>query len=218
VAPSTLPGFDALSLAQPQKGYRFGPESLVIADLLARFAPQSPDRVLDLGCGCGVLGLIASATTGAQAVLVERNQEMAGFARRNLGRLPGAELRVGDLRDIDLPTCDLVVANPPFFDPGDGTESGRASTREATHAFHGAVEEFVTVAARCLSSAGQCWVVYPADRLVRLLDAASAAALHPAAIVSLHARHTRRAYRVWACFETIPTPTRHLCLSTWTDR
>ena len=59
-APLAAPSEDTLFSGrlicrQPEHGYRFS----VDAVLAAHFAgPAATDRVLDLGCGCGVIGLI----------------------------------------------------------------------------------------------------------------------------------------------------------------
>lgn len=84
---------------------------------LANFTVREPvDRVLDLGCGCGVQGLLA--TDHARTVVgVDRNPRALAFARFNarLNGIRSAEFREGDLFEpVAGEAFDLVVGNPPF--------------------------------------------------------------------------------------------------------
>ena len=49
----------AVTLAQPRRGYRFNIDSVLLADFTRRIV-SSPveDLVVDLGAGCGVVGLL----------------------------------------------------------------------------------------------------------------------------------------------------------------
>jgi drug/metabolite transporter (DMT)-like permease len=59
----------ANALSQPRAGYRFGPENLLLPDLLLDAPHRAPSTLIDLGAGCGILGLLGAMTTGA---LLER--------------------------------------------------------------------------------------------------------------------------------------------------
>ena len=77
-------------------------------------------RIVDLGCGNGVLGLIAASLNPAATLLFRDESHMAiASARENFGaafaqaRL--AEFAVGDcLQGVDSDSQDLVLLNPPF--------------------------------------------------------------------------------------------------------
>jgi 16S rRNA (guanine1207-N2)-methyltransferase len=76
-------------------------------------------RILDIGCGNGVMGSFATArSTGARAVMVDCNARAVGAARRSiaLNGLVGAEAILRrDLEDLPGGPFDLIVANPPYF-------------------------------------------------------------------------------------------------------
>ena len=106
-------------LLEPKRGYRFRAESTLISELV------SPDalKILDLGAGCGVVGLSAAAAApNARVTLVERNTVLASLARENLASSPAEGCVVEtDLRDAELDgPFDLIVTNPPYFRPGSG--------------------------------------------------------------------------------------------------
>ena len=209
----------ANALSQPVAGYRFGPENLLLPDLLLDAPHHAPSTLIDLGAGCGVLGLLGAMTTGAACWLVERNAEMVEHLQRNLTSVSTpAHIVSGDLRSCDLPTADLIVANPPFFRVGEGMRSKHETVRDATHSHHGELHDFVRVAAASLAPGGHLWLLYPTDRIGQLFDAAAEQDLHLTALYNLHARHTGRSYRVWCRLERQPAPLRLVCMSVLTDR
>ena len=209
----------AASLSQPRVGYRFGPENLLLPELLSAFPHPAPEAVLDLGAGCGILGLLASWTTGANCFLAERNPELLAHLRKNIEQqAPSGEVLEGDLREQPLPPVDIVVANPPFFRVGDGMRSKHETVRDATHAHHGEVDDFLRAGETSLRPGGHLWLLYPADRLTQALDAALSVDLAPSVICSIHARHSARSYRCWVRLERSPKPLTYLALSLLTDR
>ncbi len=73
-------------------------------------------RTLDLGTGCGYLGLVASAFS-SEVVATDRNERAVAMARFNarLNQIDRMETRVGDLWDpVVGERFDLVLSNPPF--------------------------------------------------------------------------------------------------------
>jgi len=76
------------------------------------------DRVLDLGCGWGAVGVAAakSAPEG-HVVLTEVNRRAARLARDNLerNRVRNAEVRIGpSYVPVPEEEFDLIATNPPF--------------------------------------------------------------------------------------------------------
>jgi tRNA1Val (adenine37-N6)-methyltransferase len=209
----------ANALSQPRAGYRFGPENLLLPDLLLDAPHSAPQTLIDLGAGCGVLGLLGAMTTGAECWLVERNAEMVEHLQRNRTAVSTpVQIVSDDLRSCDLPAADLIVANPPFFRVGEGMRSKHETVRDATHSHHGELYDFVSVAASRLAPGGHLWLLYPTDRIGQLFDAATAQDLHLTALYNLHARHTGRSYRVWCRLERQPAPMRMVCMSVLTER
>jgi SAM-dependent methyltransferase len=124
-------------MAQPEHGFRFAVDSL----LLAGFAPRA-DRVLDLGTGCGVIGLgyLLLHEAGPTVLGVDSNARMISCARLNAKRLglsPSFQPLLADVveirRDQDLQpeSFDLVLLNPPFRIPGSGRLSVNPLKRAA---------------------------------------------------------------------------------------
>jgi 16S rRNA (guanine1207-N2)-methyltransferase len=86
--------------------------------LIENLSLRRTDRVLDLGCGWGAVGVAAakSAPEG-RVLLTDVNRRAARLARDNLekNRIRNAEVRVGPLYEpIDEETFDVIATNPPF--------------------------------------------------------------------------------------------------------
>jgi len=97
------------------------------------------DRVLDLGCGTGLAGLVAARRAGpGSVVLVDSDLRAVRSARRTLeaNRIANAEVVLSDgvsMVSEDAP-FDVVITNPPFH-------QGRKIDYEVARAFiHGAYQ------------------------------------------------------------------------------
>jgi len=75
-------------------------------------------RILDVGCGWGAIGLAAAKTAPtATVVLTDVNQRAVRLARKNLARngVRSAEVRLGSLFEpVAGQTFDLILSHPPF--------------------------------------------------------------------------------------------------------
>ena len=82
--------------------------------LLAAYG-ESKGRVLDLGCGSGYLALMA-AKGADEVVAVDRSKEAVDLVEKSAAA-NGVEIKtaVGDFRELDLPPCDVIFTNPPFY-------------------------------------------------------------------------------------------------------
>ncbi|QKW18717.1 methyltransferase [Kitasatospora sp. NA04385] len=111
----------------------------------------APRRIVDLGCGNGVLGTAAAlADPHAELLFVDESFQAVASAeetfRTNLGPGRGAEFLVGDaLADVPTASADLVLLNPPFH-------SHQATTDTIAH-------RMFTGARRVLRPGGELHVV-----------------------------------------------------------
>ncbi len=169
-----------ITLSQPEKGFRAGLDSV----LLGAAVRAGTGRLLDLGAGVGTAGLVSlSLGRTANAVLVERDAPTAELARENIesnGFGDYAAVITLDIlasgpakRAAGLPEnhFDTVIANPPFFEVGQGTLAPEASRADARHMDGSALDAWVRCAAGCTRGGGELIVVYPAQGLVPLLNA-----------------------------------------------
>jgi tRNA1Val (adenine37-N6)-methyltransferase len=154
-----------LILWQPARGqgYRFNLDPV----LLANFAAPG-DHVVDLGAGCGVVGLMLLAMGKAERVTaVEVQPELAELARRN-ARENGLEERytvlTGDLRDQHFPEADRVVFNPPYYPLSSTRGSPDVGRDHARREHHGTLQDFTERSLGALKDGGTAAAIVPIAR------------------------------------------------------
>lgn len=76
------------------------------------------DKVLDLGCGYGVVGILAARLIGeGNVVMCDISERAVECARRNaeLNGVPGVDIRISNgLDDIADDDFTLILSNPPY--------------------------------------------------------------------------------------------------------
>ncbi|HXQ49314.1 MAG TPA: methyltransferase [Thermoplasmata archaeon] len=86
--------------------------------LIENLTLATTDRVLDLGCGWGAVGVAAARSArDGHVVLTEVNRRAARLARLNVERnhADNAEVRVGDLfAPVAGERFDVIATNPPY--------------------------------------------------------------------------------------------------------
>lgn len=154
----------------------YPPNPLGLAELV-RTEVRPGERVLDLGTGSGVNGIVAAAI-GADVVAVDVNPVAVDCARANAaanGVGDRVDARVSDVFENVEGTFDLVVFDPPFrwFRPNDLWERGTADENyDALTRFFAEVVERLTPGGRILLSFGTTGDI---DYLHELVDRAGLA-------------------------------------------
>jgi tRNA1(Val) A37 N6-methylase TrmN6 len=185
----------SIRLLQPRRGYRFSIEPV----LLGRFVRARPrDAVLDLGAGCGVLGIvIAAINRPREVVAIELQPHLADLIARNaaLNQIPNlraiaADLRAHKIPDLSPASFDLVVANPPFHALSAGRESPDRGRRIARGGAGASLAEFVAAARRFARNGARVAFVLGAARSAELISLMRSHRLEPKRIRFVHPRAT----------------------------
>ena len=104
---------------ETQKGL-FSPEHIDRGTLamLSHVKFDSGMRIMDLGCGCGIVGIVAAKITGEDNVFMsDADPKAVETARRNAERngVGGVTLFISDgFWDVDANDFDLILSNPPY--------------------------------------------------------------------------------------------------------
>lgn len=161
---------------QHRGGYRFSIDSV----LLAHFPKiRKNEKILDLGTGCGIIGLILSyrhADLRVSITGLELQPELAALARLNIaenGYDNSFSLIEGDLHEfrtlIQAESFSLVTANPPFYAKGSGRVSHNPEAMTARHQDEDGLDVFVESASFSVRNRGRVIFIYPAELLAELL-------------------------------------------------
>lgn len=181
-------------LFQPEGTFRFSMDAL----LLARFAGAAKYRTaVDLGTGCGVIGLTMLlenerlSVTGVelQSALLDaakQNAEYLGVAERFSGVLAD----VGAIRQSELvaESADVVISNPPYRRQNQGRHSATQERTCALFETEGALAAFVQTASFLVKNKGAFCCIFPSERLDELMGACSQNKLTPKRIKFIHSK------------------------------
>ncbi|MBE0584817.1 MAG: methyltransferase [Desulfofustis sp.] len=176
----------ALSCRQYYRGYRFSVDSV----LLGHFPlVRAGDSILDLGAGCGIIGLILlfrHLHRGISVTGIEQQEDLLKLAVQNRddnGYHDRMHLIQGQVEQIDrflaAESYSLVIANPPFYRPGSGRLCADRQTTTARHQRECGLQGFVDAAAYASKNRGRVVFVYPAQQTVELLVSLTARRLEP---------------------------------------
>lgn len=164
--------------------------------LLSAFAlVRRGERALDLGCGCGALGvLLLGASSDAVCDGVELSCGAAALARENYascGFATRGEIFTADLREKNVFACgayDVCISNPPYFTAAEGALSPRADLAAARGDAAATLDDVCRAAARALRWGGRFYLCYPPRRVEYLHACLAKAGFHVKALRFVHQR------------------------------
>lgn len=163
---------------QHKNGYRFSIDAVLAAHF---HIPKKGERILDLGCGCGIIGLLmmfrwpetidfvsSLEIQPSLKKLADHNYAANGYADR-------CTCQLGDTRNIleyfEPESFSHVVCNPPFYQITQGRQNVDSESRVARHQVAGDLDDFVRAAAAVVKNRGSAVFVYPADMFLDLSNA-----------------------------------------------
>lgn len=172
--------------------------------LIGAWANPEGGRILDVGCGSGLISLMmAQRNHYAEIIGIDIDEPSVGEANQNFAVSPWKDrlrcflLSFDELESTDLfpgKGFDLIVSNPPFFDSG--MKVLDSSRKVARHKGSLSPEILINKAAWLLNPGGRLAMVVPAQYSKSLLLAAKKSYLLPKRITSVKYHDTSTVKRV----------------------
>lgn len=184
--------FDGLKIIQREDAFRFGTDAVLLSDFVLL---KKRSRVADLGTGTGIIALLLAAHhEDTQVDAVEIQEDMADMAQRSveLNEL-GQRVRVHGMDMRKAPALlgcglyDAVVSNPPYSKPGAALLPQNENKRISRIETEISIEEICSCAFLLLKTGGRFSVIFPAQRMLEMMNAMQKARLTPKRIRCVHA-------------------------------
>ena len=159
-------------------GFPLSTDSMVLADFVR--LPKNA-RILDLGSGCGTLGLLLCAKhAGCTVTGIELDEKAHAAAAENIRR-NGLDSRLfslcADLRTMPYEpgSFHVCVSNPPYFSGGAAHSRDPLARREDCCT----PRDLFAAASKALRFGGDFFLVHKPERLAELCFEATSAGLEP---------------------------------------
>ncbi len=190
-----------LTIFQPKTGYRFSLDPLILA---AHIHPARGDRIIDMGCGCGIISLILGVRhQNIHITGVEIQKNLALLAQKNTvqNRLDSRiHILHQDIRNLSrteiTQPAEIIVSNPPYKKKATGRLNPDTKKALARHEITLDIATLVDKAALFVKPGGQLCLIFPAPRMEELILCLTSAGFAPHWIRLVHFRPAGPAQRV----------------------
>ncbi|MDD5406793.1 MAG: methyltransferase [Sulfurovaceae bacterium] len=186
-------------LYQSPSGYCYNSDSIFLVHFISFFAPKG--RMLDVGCGVGIVGLVLSSKFGVTPSIIDKQLSMIEYAGHNYGiNQITVETHNMDFLDFkpSLP-FDIVVSNPPFY--ADGViKSENNSLHIARYATHLPLDDFFAKVHKILSPQGRFFFCYDAKQIGDIFSSLKKYHLTPEVVRFVHSKSEKESkLALFAC-------------------
>ncbi len=201
-------------LYQPESGYCYNSDSIFLYDFISSFNPRG--KVLDIGAGCGVVGLlVARDNPKVELEAVEKQDIFVQLATTN-ARVNKIDYKLhqSDFLDLDETVkYDYIISNPPFYPEG-ATKSENEILCNARYNINLPLKEFFKKVSRVLKPQSHFIFCYDASQFGEIcveldkvkLKVVDVQFVHPkvdrvASLVMIHVRNgSKSLMKVWQPF------------------
>lgn len=168
--------YKGLKIIQNKNGFCFGIDSILLSDFAKEIKKDS--KVIDLGTGTGIIGILLCAKTEiSQMVGVEIQEEVYEMAKRSIALNKMEEkftLINSNIKQLEekLPMgiFDAVVTNPPYKKNNTGIQNENEKKLISRHETTANLEDFIKISSKLLKDKKDFYMVHRPDRLVDIIE------------------------------------------------
>ena len=168
-----------MKIIQNKNGFCFGIDSVLLSDFAKEIKANS--RVVDLGTGTGILGILLCAKTNLSEIIgIEIQPDVAEMASRSI-KLNNLENRFKILNinikeiinkkiNLEKNSFDYVISNPPYKKLNTGKINENEKKLISRHELTANLNDFIETANYLLKDKGTLFMVHRPDRLADILE------------------------------------------------
>ena len=165
-----------LKIIQNTKAFCYGVDSVLLSDFAKNIKDGS--KVLDLGAGNGILGLLLCGKADLKNIVgIEIQDDVCEMANRSveLNNLQDKFKMInGDIKNIEKliekETFDVVVSNPPYKRTNSGVINESKTKLIARHEILCNLEDVIKATFFALKEKGTLYIIHRPERVVDLLE------------------------------------------------
>ena len=186
-----------LKIQQLKHSHRYSLDSIILADHV-KLKPNN--RIMDLGCGCGIISmLLASQNPTIFVTGIDIQQSLTQLAIENVknNKLDNQiAIRCQDLRTIkgnDFDKFDLIVCNPPFRKKNSGRKNNCYETLIAREEICCTIDDILIVSKKLLIFEGELNLIYPGERMAEIISKMNHYNIEPKELIPIYTQNNQPA-------------------------
>lgn len=169
-------GYEKLKIYQDSNYFSFSLDSVMLANFVN--IKKNNKKIIDLGCGNGVIPLILSKRCDLRIDGVELQQSVFELAKKSINynnldnRISIYNMNIKDLNSQKFyEKYDIVVCNPPYFPFNSNSIINDSMEKQiARHEIEIKLADIVNIASKILVNKGTFAMVHRCDRLLEVID------------------------------------------------
>ena len=168
--------YKGLKIIQNINGFCFGMDAVLLSDFAKNIKKGA--KVIDLGTGTGIIGLLLCEKTNLSKIIgIEIQEDVADMARRSI-KLNNLEEKFEVLNEdiknlkekFEKESFDVVVTNPPYKKIGTGIINEEEKKLISRHEVTADLSEFIKTASLLLKNGGSFFMVHRPERLAEIIN------------------------------------------------
>ena len=155
--------FKQFSVNDDCSSMKVGTDAVLLGTCVDSPVYDTPQRVLEIGTGCGVISLIiAQRFEHAEIDAIDIDTDSIKQAQKNFEESPWASrlhTQHGAIQTYNAPKYNLIVSNPPFFE--NSLKAPNKQRNLARHTDSLSIEALIENVDRLLEREGSFWGILP---------------------------------------------------------
>jgi len=158
-----------MQLYQKNEGYRYNSDTLLLYDFISFFKPKG--KILDVGSGCGILGLLIKRDfLHVELSQIDIQEINCTLTRKNAqyNKLDSKVICEDIIKSNFESNFDFIISNPPFYHKGT-QKSENKSLSISRHSDYLPFDDFAKKVSKILNFRGSFIFCYDAKQIDTLL-------------------------------------------------
>ena len=167
--------FSGLKIFQDTEGFRFGIDSVLLTEFARDIKKGS--KIVDLGTGTGVIGLLLTKKVEANEVIgIEKQEEVCKLTQKSIeiNNLQNIFKLINcDIKDLKLNKnyYDVVITNPPYKKAGTGVNAENIKKQISRFETTVDLNDWIKISSNLLNTNGSFYMVYRTERITEVIEA-----------------------------------------------